>query len=192
LYWHSTKFKEKDHHIKKFLECRDKGIKLIQISEDEYKDKKEIVYSRVNNLLGISTKIHGRKCTVDIVDNSATKEFLNNNHIRGYCSSAHNYGLYYDSKLVSVMTFGKPRYAKEFDYELLRFCNIKDISVVGGASKLLSAFIRDANPQSIISYADRNWSGGQLYRSLGFENVTVKDDNYGFFILKKKGYTDQI
>jgi hypothetical protein len=47
-----------------------------------------------------------------------------------------------------VMTFGKLRkslgnnHEKDI-YELLRFCNIKNVNVVGGASKILKYFIHN-------------------------------------------------
>ena len=53
-------------------------------------------------------------------------------------------------------------------YELLRFSNKKGYSVIGGASKLFSHFIKENNPIEVISYADRRWSKGNLYEQLNF------------------------
>ena len=49
--------------------------------------------------------------------------FLEKNHIQGKVGSSVNIGLYHQDKLVSLMTFGKPRMDKVYEYELLRFCN---------------------------------------------------------------------
>lgn len=43
LRWHSEKFKNKNYHIDKLNLCINKGIKLIQIFEDEYINNKELV-----------------------------------------------------------------------------------------------------------------------------------------------------
>lgn len=42
------------------------------------------------------------------------------------------------------------------------------MTVVGGASKLLAHFEKEQHPQSLVTYADRRWSDGDLYRKLGF------------------------
>ena len=84
------------------------------------------------------------------------------------------------------MTFGKSRYNKNYTWELLRFCSLKGYNVVGGASKLLSHF-RKQYSGSIISYANRRWSNGDLYRKLGFKMIGKTDPNYFYF---KDGHTE--
>ena len=66
------------------------------------------------------------------------------------------------------MTFGKPRYNKKYEYELLRLCSHPDYIVVGGASKIFKHFIKNYNPKSIISYCDISKFSGEVYTSLGF------------------------
>lgn len=64
-------------------------------------------------------------------------KFLNENHIQGMVGSSVNIGLYYNNELVSLMTFGKKRLAlgnkksNNDEYELIRFCNKLNTSVVG-------------------------------------------------------------
>ena len=78
----------------------------------------------------------------------------------------------------SVMTFGKSRFNKNIEYELLRFCNLKYHNVRGAASKLLKAFERTHKPYSLISYANRDWSQGNLYQKLGFVYSHTSEPNY--------------
>jgi hypothetical protein len=66
------------------------------------------------------------------------------------------------------MTFSKPRFNRNYEYELVRFASKLGCQVIGGASKLLKYFERNYNPKSLISYADRRYSNGKLYYSLGF------------------------
>jgi hypothetical protein len=65
------------------------------------------------------------------------------------------------------MTFGNSRFEKD-KIELLRFCNKLNTSVVGGASKLFKHYIKNNVFKEIISYADRSWSNGELYKNLKF------------------------
>jgi hypothetical protein len=75
------------------------------------------------------------------------------------------------------MTFGKPFNKTECEYELIRFCNKKYLSVVGGASKLLKHFEKKYKPKSLLSYANRRWSKGNLYHKLGFELQNISKPN---------------
>jgi hypothetical protein len=89
------------------------------------------------------------------------------------------------------MTFGKGRVMMGGDsnqYELLRFCNKLNTTVIGGADKLLKHFIKTYNPKEIISYADRRWSQGDLYKKLGFTHIHDSKPNYFYIINKKREY----
>lgn len=187
VYWHSDVYKDNNYHLNKTNLCLSKGIQLIHIWEDDWKYKNDIVISRINNLLGVSNRIWGRLCKVEIIDHNTSKLFLESNHIQGNCISKYNIGLYYKDELVSLMTFGPLRKSlgqknKKNEYELLRFCNKKNITVVGGASKILNFFIKKYSPKSIISYADRCWSNGNLYKRLGFKNIGCTKPNYYYVV----------
>ena len=88
-------------------------------------------------------------------------------------------GLKFNDLLVAVMTFGKPRFSRNYEWELLRYCS--NSTVVGGASKLLSFFKKKYLPASIVSYADIRWGNGKLYDSLGFTLERISEPNYFYF-----------
>jgi hypothetical protein len=90
-------------------------------------------------------------------------------------------GLYYNGELVSLMTFGKPRFNNKVEWELLRFCNILDYNVVGAASKLLRYFERNYKPKNLLSYANLRWSGGNLYKILGFTCIGMSSPSVWYF-----------
>ena len=191
ILWHSrgtnfpNNFKsfKKNHLLDKTKECEEKGIQLYQIFENEYLDpvKKDIWISMIRNRLGISERIYARKCEILLPSKSEAKKFLNDNHMQG--GNVPNniaFGLYYNKELVSLMTFGKSRFNKKYDYELLRFCNKRGISVIGGASKILSHF-RKKYKGSIISFANRRWSNGNLYKTLGFDKLRESSPNHFYY-----------
>jgi len=177
LYWHSELYKDEHYHLNKTKECIKKGIHLVHIYEDDWIYKKDIVKSRILNLLGKSKRIYARKCTIKTVDIITTKQFLENNHIQGSINSKYNIGLYYNNELVSLMTFGTSRFEKD-KIELTRFCNKLDTTVIGGASRLFKYATMVYNFKEVISYADRSWSNGGLYWALGFKLIKETEPNY--------------
>jgi hypothetical protein len=182
LYWHSEALgTPKNYHLDKTIECESKGIRLIHIFENEWINKRNIVESRIKNVLGKSAKIHARKTIIKDVSAKEKRDFINQTHIQGDCSSSINIGLYYVNNLVSVMTFGRSRFNKRYEYELLRFSNAIGTSVVGGASKMFKHFIRSYNPSSIVTYSDKRWNTGMLYKNLGFNYLKTSKPNYWYF-----------
>jgi len=192
LYWHNELFVDDDYHINKTKKCKEKDIRLIQIFEDEWLHKEDIVKSKLKNILGLTEKrIYARKCNLGLVNNEEAKKFLNENHIQGNVKSKYKIGLYYNDELVSIMTFGNGRVimgGKKDEIELLRFCNKLDTTIIGGASKILNYFIKTHNPKKIISYADRRWSNGELYDRLNFNLVAETKPNYWYVIKNKRDY----
>ena len=181
FYWHSEqKGKDESYHLDKTNACAEKGIRLIHIFEDEWKEKREIVEDRIRSILGIGqTRIFARKCDVMELDSKTANEFLEQNHLQGGDNSSIRYGLCHGDELVTVMTFGKPRFSKSYDWELIRFASKCGCNVTGGASKLLNHF-RSSHSGSIVSYADRRHSDGNLYEKLGFMQVGVSKPNYWY------------
>jgi len=161
-YWHNSEQKPKNYHVDKTDECKKLGIQLYHIwTRTDF----DIWKSKISILLGkVETRIYARKCNVFPITGSIYKSFCNDNHLQGGGTTAKvKYGLYHENKLVSVMGFSKPRFNKNIEWELMRFCTLKNIIVVGGFSKLLKRFKSDYNPNSIISYANRDFSHGGIY-----------------------------
>ena len=191
-YYHSELGGEKDkkYHINKTKLAFEKNIKLIHIFEDEILYKKEIVLSRLSNLLKINKiKIYGRKCIIKVVSKKDSKLFLNENHIQGDSIDKIRLGLYYGDELVSLMTFGSIRKIMggtniDGNYELTRFCNKLNSNVIGGFSKLFNFFIKNNNPIKVITYADIRWSGlnelDTVYAKNGFKYVGNTPPNYWY------------
>jgi hypothetical protein len=189
IYWHNELYRSSNYHLEKTELCEKNGIKLIHIYQDDWTYKEDIVKSRIINILNLTqNKIFARKCEIkEITDNNLIRSFLEDNHIQGFIGSQVKIGLFYDNELVSLMTFGKQRknmgIKSEIDtFELLRFCNKLNTNVVGGASKLFNHFIKNYNPKEIITYADRSWSNGNLYKQLGFELVHKTQPNYYYIV----------
>ena len=193
LIWHSDKFDtDKDYHLNKTELALEKDITLVHIFEDEWLLKNEICKSRIKSLLGIiDSRIFARKCEVKMVSFLDASKFINENHLQGFAPSSVNIGLFYCNELIDIMTFGKKRVnvgAKQEEgvYELIRMCSKLNTVVVGGASKMLRYFIKNFNPRTIITYADRRWSTGGVYEKIGFKFTHTSKPSYSYVVNKKR------
>lgn len=183
LYWHSDDvLKDKNYHLRKTEECEKQDVHLIHVFENEWLYKKDIVKSRLKNLLGIYDKIiYARSCKIKEVSSKESKIFQEENHLQGAINSKLSLGLYFDGILASLMTFGRCRFDKRHEWELLRFCNRLGFHVPGAAGKFLKYFERNYAPKSLVSYADRRWSTGKLYEALGFKLHHASRPDYWYF-----------
>jgi hypothetical protein len=155
----------KTYHRDKSRLAEQYGYKCIQLFE--WEDAEKLI-----NILSANKKIiYARQCEVKEVPKQEAIDFLYKYHLQNYAQASVKLGLYYNQQLVSIMTFGKPRYNKAYEWELIRYCSSE--AVTGGAKKLFKYFIKNYTPRSIISYCDKSKFTGQLYSTLGFECLRV-------------------
>lgn len=155
--------KTKEYHLDKTNYAKEQGYRCINVWQWDNIQK-------VIQLVIKKTKVFARKLDlVEILDKREVNAFLDKYHLQSSCyGNQVNLGLYKDNELVQVMTFGKPRYNKNYQWELLRLCS-GDYMIVGGAEKLFKYFINNYNPESIISYCDVSKFNGDVYNRLGFD-----------------------
>jgi hypothetical protein len=185
-YWHSElNDKPKNYHQDKTIACAKKGIRLIHIFEHEWvkEENKNKIKNLLNSAVGKYTnRLYARELGVTKVDSKEAKDFLNENHLQCYVNSDINIALVdKNNNIMSIMTFGKPRFNNEYQYELLRYCNKLGASIVGGAEKLFSYFLKYYNPTSIITYTDISKFTGKVYTRLGFKTIQpnpITEPNY--------------
>jgi len=186
LYWHSEEHKSYRYHQEKYKKCNDKNIRLIQVFEDEWSDKKEIVKNRIRYSLGFSEKICGaRECQIKEISAAQSRAFLETNHLQGSVNARVKLGAFFQEQLVAVMTFGSLRKSlgstsKSNVFELLRFATTG--AIPGIASRLFSYFKSNYQPLEVISYCDLRWGIGKVYEQMGFILSHETKPNYFYII----------
>ena len=183
--------KSRQYHLNKTKMCNSKGVGLIHIFEDEYYGKKDIVLNKLQHILGVSSnkpKIYGRKCEVHRIDGDTAKLFMNKFHIQGSDSSTAHYGAFYNDELIAVMSFLRNN---GDNWELTRFSSDYNYICCGVGGKLFKHFIKEHNPKTIKSFADRRWTidmTNNLYMQLGFEFVEMLPPSYTYYNPKVHRY----
>lgn len=168
---HYGKIIDKNYHINKTKLAQKHGYRCIHIFDWDNIDKLIL-------LLKQKEIIYARNCVIREIDVKTTNIFEDLYHLQGKCNGQRVcLGLYYYGELVEVMTFGKPRYNKKYEWELLRLCTSSSYKVVGGASKLFKHFLKEYNPQSIISYCDKSKFSGDVYEKIGMTLDDVTEPN---------------
>ncbi len=188
LYWHSESQKGNLYHASKHIMCREKDIELIQIWEDDWIYKNEIVKSMISNkILKSGEKIYARKCEIEILNHKSSKEFLSFNHLHGSVNSKINIGLKYNGEIVSIMSFNGLRKSNgsNFEigkYEMTRYCNKINTSVIGGGSRMISYFIKNYDFSEIVTYYDKSFGYKNFYPKIGFKMISETKPGYHYIV----------
>lgn len=193
LKWHTEWFGKKNHryHLDKTILCNKHGYDLIHIFEDEYYFHKEIVFHKISHLLNLDNKlpkIYGRKCKVKEIFKNDAEIFLNKYHIQGFTSSSIYVGCFYENNLIGVMTFKKGNLKNPY-WELTRFATDYNYVCSGVGGKMFNYFIKNYNPEKIVSFADRRWTikpYNNLYTKLGFSLEKFNPPDYRYYTDRTK------
>ena len=181
LYWHSEeRIDDKNYHKEKYELCKDKGVQLLTIWEDDWDLRQDVVKHMIAHKLGVSShdRVFARKTVVREISPSTTKEFLDAYHIQGYTSCVYRLGLFDGDELVAVSAWRK------LDNTLYLDRYATSCQVVGGMGKMLKygkQYALDHYCDEIVTFSDHCVSDGGLYDTLGFEIDKKLVPDYSYF-----------
>ncbi|MGV3076271.1 zinc-ribbon domain-containing protein [Clostridium baratii] len=180
LYWHSDNVRDNhNYHYEKYLACKEVGVQLLYVWEDDYKTKKDLVLRILKNKLGLleGKKVNARDCIIGTLDYSDAKRFLDENHIQGSVTGSEYLCLMDKNKVVvSVMVL-------EEDGDMINLkryatnCNVR-----GGFSKLLKYTTDTYNYKGIYTFSDNSISDGSLYSNNGFTVDKLIKPDYSYVV----------
>lgn len=177
MFWHShgtqdEERKDKRKHYNKYVACKDAGVRLITLYEQEWKEQNYAVRRLLRNAVGKSKgKLMARKCDLQKVSNAEAKAFYNRYHPQGGDGNGEHYGLFWNGKLVACMRFvyganDRGAGAANRVWTLGRYAT--RVTVSGAASKLFKAFLDEHKPHEVKSFSDNRFFDGGMYQQLGF------------------------
>ena len=154
-----------------------KETSVVHLDIDVLLASYEKVLYRIKGLHNIGKRIYARQTVVARVDKKVCIDFQNEHHLQTAMPGKYRYGLYDKGELVSLAVFSggrnmnKESEEKYRSFELIRFCHKRDVSVIGGLSKLIKSFAKDFKPNDIMTYVDKDWSQKSSLETIGFEEV---------------------
>ncbi len=182
LFWHSEFNKDSKYHYNKYIRCKELGVQLITIFEDEWLHRRPQVEQFLKSKLGIFDKrIFARKTEFRKI--IANRDFFDQNHLQGCPKSIkYCYGLFYEDELIGQVSFAL-HHRKNTILTLNRLAFKDGIQVIGGASKLIKNALNDLNCD-VVTWSDNRWSDGNVYKEVGFSESSKLRPDYSYVIPK--------
>ncbi|MCF0176923.1 MAG: hypothetical protein HUJ94_08790 [Bacteroidales bacterium] len=155
------------------------------VVEDLWRRRPQMMKQRLLAHLGHSRQVFARNCDIRRIDKPLAAAFLEASHSWGDASCRFRYGMFTRRStggkeeklpagtLVAVSTFSSARnWVKDGSRirscEWTRYASLPGLRVVGGMGRMLNYFLEDTGVDDVMSYADLEWSDGEVYRELGF------------------------
>ena len=166
LYWHSKQAgKDDNYHYDKWIACKDKGVRLITIWEDDWRDKPDAVKSFLLSVLKPEGNT-GKKNSIVKVNSKDAKSFINNNCLSScivsskqdvkYIGSCDNNGVVksllsysIDDKKCYIHLYGDSDNFKSLVEHIVNIC-------------------RGSNVLTITAYSDNDISDESVCEEIGF------------------------
>jgi len=181
-FWHSfdrleTTAQRKKHHNKASA-AEDNNIVLLQVLDNEWNMRADIVKSMIQSRLGLSERIYARRCKMVVLSSDEARHFFNINHLCGNRNASFHYGLVCDNVIIAAISISK----NGCGHELIRFANVIGHTVIGGLSKLICNAARELGIERLLSYADRRYSHlARGYTSCGFFHCGITKPGYMYW-----------
>jgi hypothetical protein len=183
LFWHGERMRDNASklHLEKLEVAERAGVRLITIFEDEWTQQNATVRKFLAALLGAKTRVIGaRKCEI-VLD--SVGDLTRSWHLQGR-GRGERIGLVADGQIVAEATFSQldASRSSKGGWELNRFVTHPDVSVPGALGRLIGAFwTQHPEVRELISFCDRRWSQGGVYKALGFRLLKKTPPSFWWF-----------
>lgn len=179
-YWHTERQgKDRQYHSEKVRAARKKGVQLILVWEDDWRDKPEIIKEMLLRKMGKSTQriIGARSMSFRELSYAEAAEFLNQHHIQGAVNATEYLGLVFEDDLKAVLALTE---RGEKTWEIVRYAS--SLRLPGGFSKLLKITEERIGSGTLYSFSDNSVSDGGMYEQTGFVRSRELPPDYTYLV----------
>lgn len=199
LYWHTTAKNGKylSYHYDKWLACKNAGIELIQIWEDDWLERREIVLRNLFQKIGatklvpeklpkigitVLPDVKAEQTTVGLLRVKEAREFFDSNHIQGFSSGSYYIGLYDESGILCAAIALKKD--KTNSFHIVRYATNRNVA--DGFAKLLTYTVKQYDPAKFVIVSDNCMADDSLYKEAGFNTDKEMSPDFMYRIGRKR------
>lgn len=180
VYWHSEVYRDEEYHKSKHDRCKEQGVRLLTIFEDEWEQNRDIVEQTILNILKVSGNYTYAECDVRPVSNKEKSKYFKQNSILGDSSSSLSIGLYTDT-LIACMSLN--RLANEA-YKIERYTEV--IRTPSTLAKMIAYVETNHNPSKILVDVDLRWEDDLELEQCGFRFEESLAPDYTYVVKKQR------
>lgn len=130
IFWHSSKYTDKDYHINKTKLCNEKDIKLIHVFEDEWLLRKDIVKSLLLKELNLLESKTIKKYYIKEISVKEKNRFLKENSLEfNKYKTDLRLGLYINKELYSILTVRNNKIINYIDRKDIKINNSLELFI---------------------------------------------------------------
>lgn len=183
LYWHDENHHDSSYHEQKWKDCRQAGVRLIQVWEDDWNNRRRIVLDHIRVLLHCDSdfiRIGARKCSAHDVQAGEARDFLDRYHIQGFVGGSVRKALFHEGKMMAVLVCSRQD-SRTLTIE--RYATRGGTLIQGGFTKLLKDVLREHSDVSkVLTFSDHTLSEGTLYLKSGFVRDGTIPADYSYIV----------
>ena len=98
-------------------------------------------------------KVDLNKCSLFRLNRKPSNEFLDNYHLQNSCRNQLSFwGIVRENEILQIITFGKPRFSKNYSIEMMRYCTKPGIKIDGSYMNLFYGAQALQYLQNVVGY----------------------------------------
>jgi hypothetical protein len=196
VYFHNEHHKPDDFHINKYKAAQSANVQLVQIWEDDWMNKKDLVLRLLATKLSATTQlktlfprfadhvenIDVSTTTVVKVGEARAKKFFNDNHLHGFAKGDFYLGLQDVNKVLRATISVKHEDNNELS--IARYAEFGFLN--NGFKKLFNELIENYTPTTIFTITDNTLAEDSFYLSNGFAVNKKYPQDYMYVIKNER------
>lgn len=192
LYWHSeVAGKNNVYHYSKWLECKNKGIRLIQIWEDDWCRNPEQVLKMIAMELEVFVQIEENPLGTKIcsLNKTQAKVFLNENHVSGFIEASHYLSLKRLTKYEKIVSMIAFEITDNAEVKIIRYATSSNAP--DDLSMLVSYLAKKYETKKIIAFSDNCSDSGSIYLKNNFVFSKNIAPDYMYVVNNKRSHQNK-
>lgn len=183
VYWHSTDKKAKLYHQKKYLKCKEKGIRLIQINDFDWKHHQDTVKSILQTSIcpTLNNDLDIKNLQIREADKIDAKFFMKENNIEDFIKFSFAYAIYDKEEMIQYISF---KNINSKIYELCQF-STKNFTNINDGLRILF----DASKEKLIKLGcnkliltiNPEYQDSKQFEEIGFVYNKITAPSYKYF-----------